>query len=66
VSGIDAVVTDQQRTDLYKTLTAYGVTYTFDRHKAEHKIDIFWNKLWPGATVAPRRDLRQRPAATAK
>src|SRR5205823_3448093 len=43
--------TDQQRIDLYKTLLAYGGTYTFDGKKVEHRIDLSSNEVWNGTTV---------------
>jgi len=40
--------TDPQRADLFRTMTAYGGTYTFDGSKVEHSIDISWNEVWTG------------------
>jgi len=40
--------TDQQRADLFRTMTAYGGTYKFDGSKIEHHIDISWNEVWTG------------------
>jgi hypothetical protein len=31
-------ITDQQRADLFRTMTSYGGTYTFDGHTLEHWI----------------------------
>src|SRR3954471_15843014 len=36
-------ITDQQRVDLHRTMTAYGGLYKFDGSKVEHSIDISWN-----------------------
>jgi hypothetical protein len=33
-------ITDQQRVELFRTMTAYGGTYKFDRGMVEHHIDI--------------------------
>jgi hypothetical protein len=40
--------TDQQRADLFRTMTAYGGTYKFDGSTIEHNIDISWNGVWTG------------------
>ena len=42
---------DQQRIDLFRSMTAYGGTYTFDGKRVEHHIDISWNEVWTGMTV---------------
>ena len=42
--------TDQQRADLFRTMTAYGGTYKFDGSNIEHHIDISWNEVWTGTT----------------
>jgi hypothetical protein len=44
-------MTDQQRADLHRMMTAYGGTYTFDRTKVIHHIDLAWNEVWAGTTV---------------
>jgi len=44
-------MTDQQRADLFRTMIAYGGTYTFHGNSVEHHIDISWNELWTGTTV---------------
>ena len=43
-------MTDQQRADLFRSMTAYGGTYTFDGKTMEHHIDISWNEIWTGTT----------------
>jgi hypothetical protein len=45
------VITDQQRADLFRTMTSYGGTFTFDGHTLEHHVDISWNQVWTGTTV---------------
>jgi Lipocalin-like domain len=44
-------MTDQQRADLFRSMTAYGGTYKFDGKKVEHHVDISWNESWTGTTV---------------
>jgi Lipocalin-like domain len=44
-------MTDQQRIDLFRSMTAYGGTYMFDGKRVEHHIDISWNEVWTGTTV---------------
>jgi Lipocalin-like domain len=43
-------MTDQQRADLHRTMTAYGGTYTFDGSKVVHHLDLSWNEVWAGTT----------------
>ena len=43
-------MTDQQRAELHRLMTAYGGTYKFDGKTMEHHIDISWNELWTGTT----------------
>jgi hypothetical protein len=43
-------ITDQERIDLYKTMSAYGGTYRFDGRTVEHHVDIAWNEVWAGTT----------------
>ena len=50
-------MTDQQRADLFRTMIAYGGTYTFQGNSIEHHIDISWNELWTGTTVI--RDIKR-------
>jgi Lipocalin-like domain len=50
-------MTDQQRADLFRSMLAYGGTYTFDGSKVEHHIDISRNEVWTGTTVI--RDIRK-------
>jgi len=53
-----AKMTDQQRADLYRSMTAYGGTYKFDGKTMEHHIDISWNEVWTGTTQF--RDVRSK------
>ena len=50
-----AKMTDQQRADLFRSMTSYGGTYKFDGKSIEHHIDISYS-------VTPVR-LNQRPRA---
>ena len=43
-----AKMTDQQRADLFRSLTAYSGTHKFDGKTVVHNIDISWNELWTG------------------
>ena len=43
-----AKMTDQERADLFKTMIAYGGTYTFDGKTITHHVDISWNQIWTG------------------
>jgi hypothetical protein len=43
-------ITDQQRADLFRSMTAYGGTYQCDGKTMEHHIDISWNEIWTGTT----------------
>jgi hypothetical protein len=51
-----AKMTDQQRADLHRTMTAYGGTYTSNGKTIEHHIDLSWNEVWTGTTVI--RDIK--------
>jgi lipocalin-like protein len=50
-------ITDQDRAKLFRTMTAYGGTYEFDGKTVRHHIDISWNEVWTGTTVA--RELKR-------
>jgi hypothetical protein len=41
-------ITDQQRIDLLRTMTAYAGTYKFDGTTIEHNIEISMNEVWSG------------------
>jgi hypothetical protein len=47
-------ITDEQRDRLFRTMVAYGGTYTFDGHSVSHHIDISWNECWTGTTQVRR------------
>lgn len=49
--------TDEQRIALYKTMQAYGGTYTFDGKTVFHNVDICWDEVRCGTVVA--RDVVQ-------
>jgi hypothetical protein len=49
--------TDEQRIALYKTMQAYGGTYTFDGKTVRHKVDICWDEVRCGTIVT--RDIEQ-------
>ena len=49
--------TDQQRADLFRTVTAYSGRYTFDGKTVEHHIDISWNEVFTGTTL--RREVKR-------
>jgi Lipocalin-like domain len=40
--------TDVERLALYKTMIAYGGTYTVDNEKVVHRVDISWNGAYTG------------------
>jgi hypothetical protein len=43
-----AKMTDQERAELFKTMIAYGGTYTYDGKTVVHHVDISWNENWTG------------------
>jgi len=51
-------MTDQQRADLFRSMSAYGGTYEFDGKRVQHHIDISWNQVWTGTTVI--RELKKQ------
>jgi hypothetical protein len=46
-----AKMTDDERIGLFRTMLAYGGTYSFDGKKMEHHVDICWNEIRCGTTV---------------
>jgi hypothetical protein len=46
-----AKMSDQERVDLFKTMYAYGGTYTYDGKTITHHIDVSWNETWTGTDV---------------
>ena len=49
-------LTDQDRSELFKSMAAYGGTYKFYGDRIEHFIDISWNEIWTGTVVV--RDVK--------
>lgn len=45
-------ITDQQRVDLFRTMVAYGGTFTFDGKIVIHHVDISSNEVWTGTDQA--------------
>ena len=43
-------MTDQERTELFKTMLAYGGAYKYDGKTVTHQIDISWNENWTGTS----------------
>src|SRR4051812_26035423 len=41
-------MSDQQRADLFRSMTAYTGKFKFDGKVVEHDIDISWNEVWTG------------------
>jgi hypothetical protein len=41
-------MTDLERAELFKTMIAYGGTYTVEGKIITHHIDISWNQVWTG------------------
>jgi hypothetical protein len=46
-----AKMTDEQRIGPFRTMLAYGGTYTFDGKTVEHHVDICWDEVRCGTTV---------------
>ena len=44
-------VTDKDRVELYKSIIAYGGTYTFDGNTLKIKVDVSWNESWNGTEL---------------
>jgi hypothetical protein len=44
-----AKVTNEERVELFKTVIAYGGTFTFDGKTVTHQVDISWNETWTGS-----------------
>src|SRR3954452_11604117 len=42
--------TDQECLELFRSMVAYGGTYTFDGTTVQHHIDISLNETWTGTT----------------
>lgn len=50
-------IDDAKRAELFKTVMAYGGTFSFDGKVMQHHIDISWNEAWNGITQV--RDVRK-------
>ncbi len=50
-------ITDQQCIELFRSMIAYGGSYTFDGMTVEHHIDISSNETWTGTTQV--RDVKR-------
>ena len=46
-----AKMTDQERVELFKSMVAYGGTYTYDVKTMKHHIDVSWNENFTGTDV---------------
>jgi Lipocalin-like domain len=44
-----AKMTDQERAELFKTMTAYAGTFKVDGSRVVHNVDISWNENWTGS-----------------
>lgn len=44
-------LTDSDRAQLFKTMTAYSGTYSFAGGSVIHRIDTSWNEVWTGMSV---------------
>jgi hypothetical protein len=53
-------MTDQQRADLFKTMIAYGGTYTFDGQALTCHLDVTWNQAWTGTDIVRHVTLEGR------
>jgi len=47
---------DEERAELFKTMVAYGGTFTFDGKTVTHHVDISWNENWTGTDLV--RDVK--------
>jgi hypothetical protein len=45
-----AKVTNEERGELFKTMIAYGGTFSVDGNVVTHKVDISWNENWTGTS----------------
>jgi Lipocalin-like domain len=44
----DIVATDAERVKLHRAMFAYAGTYSVERDKVIHHVDISWNQVWNG------------------
>ena len=47
----DLVPTDEEKVKLQGSMFAYAGTYTADREKVVHHVDISWNQSWTGTDL---------------
>lgn len=45
-----AKVTNEERSELFKTMIAYGGTFSIDGNVVKHHVDISWNENWTGTS----------------
>ncbi|WP_374296745.1 lipocalin-like domain-containing protein [Sphingomonas sp.] len=45
-----AAITDDQGTQLFRSMISYGARFEFDGYTVVHHIDISWNETWTGTT----------------
>lgn len=48
----DSAPTDEEQVALYKTMFAYGGTYSVETGTVTHHVDISWNEIWSGTDQA--------------
>jgi quercetin dioxygenase-like cupin family protein len=54
----NATVTDEQQAALFRTMFAYGGTYSLEAGKVTHHVDISWNETWNGTDQVRFYDVR--------
>jgi hypothetical protein len=52
-----STLTDHQRIQLFRTMQAYGGTFTFHGDRIEHHVDLSWDEIRAGTTVV--RDVKR-------
>ena len=52
-----ASVTDRERIDLFKTMFAYGGTFSFDGKTVTHHVDVSYNQFWTGTDLVRQAKL---------
>jgi Lipocalin-like domain len=52
-----ARISDQERTNLYKTMFAYAGTFTFDGKTITHHVDVSYNQFWTGTDLVRQAKL---------
>ncbi|HEX3348774.1 MAG TPA: lipocalin-like domain-containing protein [Acetobacteraceae bacterium] len=46
-----AVLTDQEKVELFDTMVAYSATYTVEHDRVIHHVDAAWNPTWIGSDL---------------